>query len=289
MRNRLCCCLVLAVMTTESAGAQQSPSFEVASIKPSPSQPGPLRNVLWLPGGRMTATGLTLRELVRSAYVGDGIQLLTQIVGGPSWVDTDRFDIVAKAGDMSAQNADEVNRQRRAMLKSLLAERFALRVHLDSRPLPVFDLVPAGGDGRPGPQLKVSTCNRNAAPPNSQISVDARPCMPFRLVGMNPATGITMGAEGVTMPEFAAALAGFPEIGRQIRDRTGLTGAFDMKLTLAMPIPPGVALVGGSTSPANSDIGILAALQEQLGLKLEGRIDHAEVVVIDSVERPTAN
>ena len=290
MANRFYCGLVLASMAIASAGAQDVPSFEVASIKPSLSEPGPLRNVVWPPGGRMTASGLTLKELIRSAYVGDGIQLITQIVGGPSWVDTDRFDIVAKAGDLPTSNADEVNRQRRAMLKSLLANRFRLKVHEDTRVIPVFDLRLVDKDGKRGPQLKVSTCNRNAAPASSPSNPEGRPCVPFRVVGMKPGTGLTMSAEGVTMPEFAAALVGFPEIGRQIRDRTGLTGAFDVQLTLAMPVPPGASLAGGAPTPnAVNDSGILTALQEQLGLKLEGRQDQGDVIVIDSAERPTAD
>jgi uncharacterized protein (TIGR03435 family) len=92
------------------------------------------------------------------------------------------------------------------------------------------------------------------------------------------------------MPEFAAALVGFPEIDRPIRDRTGLAGAFDLQLTLGMPIPPGQSLAGSAPNPnASSDSGILTALPEQLGLKLEGRRDQTKVLVIDGAERPTAN
>lgn len=159
MLKRLRCMSILAVMATASATAQQLPSFEVASVKPSLGDPAPFRNVIWAPGGRMTATGLTLRELVRSAYVGDGIQLMTQIVGGPSWIDTDRFDILAKLEGVPPEDPDEAKRQRSAMLKSLLADRFALKLHADTRPLTVFDLVLLGKDGRLGPQLTISTCS----------------------------------------------------------------------------------------------------------------------------------
>jgi uncharacterized protein (TIGR03435 family) len=88
------------------------------------------------------------------------------------------------------------------------------------------------------------------------------------------------------MAEFAAALVGFPDIGRPIRDRTGLTGRFDVQLT--MPMGAGRGLAGGPPNPgALIDTGILTAIQEQLALKLEGRRDQIDVIVIDSVEPPT--
>lgn len=273
-------------MTIASAAAQQPASFDVASVKRSlADNPGP-RNVLWPPGGRMTATGLTVRELIRSAYMGEGIQLVTQVVGGPSWIDTDRFDIVAKMADVPTGSPEEIIRQHNAMLRSLLADRFGLKVHPDSRALPVFDLVLSSKDGTLGPHLKVSACDRQAGPPNSD---GPRPCVPFRMTGMNPAVGITMGAEGVTMSQFGAALVGFPEIDRPIRDRTGLAGAFDLQLTLAMPVLPAGGIGNGPPNPASMDSGILTALPEQLGLKLEGRQDQVNVIVIDSVEQPTAD
>jgi uncharacterized protein (TIGR03435 family) len=278
------------------AGVQQSPqtpSFEAASVKPNVSGPGPFRNVMWPPGGRMTATGLTLRELIRSAYVGDGIQLISQIVGGPSWLDTDRFDIVAKMSGVTDGTSDDANRQRSAMLQTLLADRFGLKVHADTRPLPVFDLVLANKDGKLGPALTVSTCDREAAPAATAVPAadGRRPCVLSRMVAMNQATGvITMAYEGRTMAAFAAALVSFPEIDRPIRDRTGLTGAYDLQLTTAVPLPQAQGIAGAAPNPAvNGDSGILTALPEQLGLKLEARRDQADVIVVDSAERPVAD
>jgi len=285
VRRRLRYVPIVAVAMMAGVAAQQGPSFEVASIKRNVAGPGPVRNVIWPPGGRMTATGLTVRELIRSAYVGDGIQLATQIVGGPSWIDTDRFDILAKEASVPAGNADEVKQQRSAMLKALLADRFKLRVHPDTRLLPVFDLVLAAKDGRPGSHLKVSTCNRLAAPSGSVASDGPRPCVLSRLVGMDPATGITLAFEGMTMQAFAASLVSYPEIDRPIRDRTGLAGAFDLQLTMPVPSPPAQAVPGA----AGSDSSIFTALSEQLGLRLEGRRDQIDVIVIDEVEQPAVD
>jgi uncharacterized protein (TIGR03435 family) len=250
-----------------NVAAQQRPGVEVASIKRNMAGRGPLPpNVLWLSGDRMSATGLTLAELIRSAYVGDGIQLMNQIVGGPAWINSDRFDIVGKLTGVTAGSPDEANRQRQTALKALLSDRFKLRLHTDRRDLPVFDLVLANKDGRLGPQIKASTCTR----------VGDRPCVPFRMMSMSSDTGMTMRTEGVTMREFAAAIVSFPEIGRTIRDRTGLTGTYDLQVTLPMPTPGAV-----------SDSGIVTALLEQLGLRLAGRRDLADVVVIAGAEPPT--
>jgi uncharacterized protein (TIGR03435 family) len=269
-----------------SAGAPQSPSFEIASVKRNLADPGPFRNVIWQPGGQMRATGLTLKELVRSAYVQEGIQLLDQIVGGPDWVSTYRFDIVAKPPAIPDADPSKTNQLRAAMLKGLLADRFKLKVRPDTRALPVFDLVPASEDGKFGPQLTVSTCTRAAALPGGAATDGSRPCVPSRMIGMEPGKGMTMRFEGLTMSEFAAALVSFPDIGRPIRDRTGLTGTFDVQLT--MPMGPGRGLAGGPpNSNALIDTGILTAIQEQLGLKLEARRDLIDVIVIDSVEPPT--
>jgi len=263
--------VVVAVLVTAALAAQQRPAFEVASIKRNVAGRGSLSpNVMWLPGDRMSATGLTLVELIRSAYVGDGIQLMNQIVGGPAWIRNDRFDVVGKLTGISTGSPDEANRQRQAALKTWLADRFQLKLHGDRRELPVFDLVLADKSGKLGPQLKVSACAR----------AGDRPCVPFRMAGMNPDTGITMRTEGMTIGEFAAAIVSFPEIGRTVRDRTELTGTFDLQLTLPLPAP-------GAARNAVSDSGILTALPEQLGLKLEGRRDLADVIVIDSAEAPT--
>jgi uncharacterized protein (TIGR03435 family) len=246
--------------------AAQQPAVEVASIKRAAGTgANGLTNVMWLPGERMSATNLTLVELVRSAYVGDGIQLMTQIAGGPSWARSDRFDIVGKLTGITIGDPAEANRERQIALQALLADRFKLKTHMEERELPVFDLVLANRDGTLGPQIKPSRCGR----------AGERPCAPSRMVSMNPSSGITMAYEGMTMAQLASALVMTPEIGRPVRNRTGLSAAFDLQLTLPFPNPN-----------APDESGVLTALREQLGLKLEGRRDNVVTIVIDGAEPP---
>jgi uncharacterized protein (TIGR03435 family) len=282
--------LTATALVAAAVVAAEQQAFEVATVKRSTANPGLFHVVRSLPGGRATATALTLKELIRSAYLPDGIQLPDQIVGGPSWIASDKFDIVAKAESVTTGDPNEANRQRMAMLKTLLADRFKLKVHRDKRELPVFDLVLVSKEGKLGPQLKVSTCNRQVAPAGSASEGGTRPCVPFRLLGLGGrgAPGVTAGAEGVTVPEMADVLAGFPEISRPVRDRTGLSGAFDLTINWV----GGVQLNGNGTPGApnpNADAGpgILSALQEQLGLKLENRRDFVDALVVDSAEPPT--
>jgi len=259
----------MIAITVAGVAAQQPPaSYEVVSIKRNTTAGTPLlRNVVWMPGDRMQATALTLADLIRSAYVGDGIQLTSQIVGGPAWGSTERFDVVAKlTGIIQTGNPDDVNRQRRAALKAILADRFRLEIRMERQEMPVFDLVRAGGEGAVTKMIP-STCGLNGS----------RPCGTSRFVKMDPAVGITLAYEGMTMEQLAGALVSSPVIMRPIRNRTGLSGAFDLQFT--MPMAAG--------ERAQAEAAIFTALQEQLGLKLEGRRDLADVLVIDNAGPPT--
>ena len=140
------------------ATVSQAPTFEVASVKPNNSGDGRVA-IIGQPGGRITMTNVPLRLMIRNAYrVQD-----SQIVGGPDWLNTARFDVAAKA-DGNAP-ADDMQ----SMMRALLAERFKLVTHNESRELPVYALVPARTDARPGPQLKKSNADcgagRGSAPP----------------------------------------------------------------------------------------------------------------------------
>ena len=149
---------VLAITNQSAPGATQPPpQFEVASIKPNKSGDG--RVMLSVqPGGRFTATNVTLRMMIRNAY-----QLQEfQITGGPSWISDDRFDIVAKAeagdtmGDPFRAEQNGQPSRGQLMIRALLAERFKLVVHNEDKEMPIYALVLARSDGRLGPQLKQS-------------------------------------------------------------------------------------------------------------------------------------
>ncbi len=149
--------LVILVVAAMTAAGQDtgSPAFEVASIKPNKSGDGRVL-IGFQAGGRYTATGITARMLVQQAYRIQPFQLL----GAPDWLASDRFDIIAKAeGDVAPGPDGPLP----LMLRGLLADRFKLAVHNETRELPIYALVKARSDGRLGPQLNRATVDCAAA------------------------------------------------------------------------------------------------------------------------------
>jgi uncharacterized protein (TIGR03435 family) len=268
------------------------PAFEVASIKPNNSGDG--RVMIGLqPGGRFTATNVPLRLLIRNAY-----QLQDfQIVGGPSWIGSEHYDIVAKGEDGLPPEPPSLDRTSpnrvQLMIRALLAERFQLVVHNETRELPIYALVLARSDGKLGPQLQKSEVDCNAVfaaargrggmpPPPGPPQPGERPSCGIR-IGMG---NLAMG--GTPLSQFANSLAMFT--GRTVQDKTGLTGNYDVTLTWTpdqMPQRP-----PGAPEPPPIDPNgpsIFTAVQEQLGLKLESQKGPVAVLVIDRVERPKEN
>jgi uncharacterized protein (TIGR03435 family) len=260
------------------------PVFEVASIRLNKSGADGA-SVRVQPGGRLTVTNNSVRNIVRNAY---NVQNF-QIVGGPDWINTDRWDIVAKAQD------DAAGPQLIIMLRNLLADRFKLVVHTEMRETPVYALVLARSDGRLGPQLRPSTVDcaallasfkeRKETPPNT---INGRPSC-----GTQTRPG-TMMTTATTIADFVRNLA--PMAGRPIVDRSGLTGTFDIDLTWApdqQPVDSAQGRGAPGTTPGTAPVpdgdrpSLVTAVQEQLGLKLESQRLPFETLVIDSVERPT--
>jgi uncharacterized protein (TIGR03435 family) len=251
-----------------------TPAFDVASIKPN--QSGALRVTMApQPGGRFVATNAPLRDIIRNAYQLPGYAL----IGGPSWVQTDRFDIGAKApSDLPAG-------QVRMMLRSLLADRFKLAMHRETRDLPIYLLAMARHDRTMGPELRRAEADCASAPALALDFLGPRdPNAPCGFLG--PGAGGNARFRGVTMEAFARFLE--PTVHRPVIDRTGLTGDFDMDLELTAelgppPPPPGVPdRFDRSSAPS-----IFTALQDKLGLRLESSRGQVEVLVVDHVEQPT--
>jgi bla regulator protein blaR1 len=266
-----------AVTRTRLQAPGGGPSFEVASVKPNKS--GEPRVLLHALPGRFTATNAPLRMLIREAYALQSFQLL----GGPDWLDSDRFDIAAKAEGNPTPELE------RLMLRALLAERFKLSVHSETRELPLYAMVMARTDGRLGPQLRhAGTDCAQAAPWSGLGPPDSPrdPNGPCRSVGQGSGGG--MRFRGITLDAFAKFLA--TPARRIVIDRTGLTGDFDIDLEMTAelgppPPPPGAPdRVDRTSAPS-----IFTALQEQLGLKLDSRRGAVEVLVIDHVEPPVPN
>lgn len=221
------------------------------------------------PGGRFTATNVTPAMIIRNAF---DLQE-SQLVGLPDWGHSDRYDVVAKAEQEFPITSAKPSLSQ-LMVQSLLEERFKLRSHRESRELPAYALVVARADGQLGPQLKASTIDcaalaaaRRAGTAPPQVPGARPPC------GMRFSGGKLVGGS-VTMLDLSATLAG--SAGRQVVDRTGLKGGFDLDFSFS------------PTSSADSSApSLFTALQEQLGLKLEPQRLPTDVLVIDSLERPT--
>jgi uncharacterized protein (TIGR03435 family) len=178
------------------------------------------------------------------------------------------------------------------MVQALLADRFKLVVHRETREMPTYALVLAREDERLGPQLKVSTVDcspgarRGLPPPPPPGPNERPPC------GMRMAPGSIMSG-GTALSQLATTLSN--SVGRMVVDKTGLTDRFDIDLKWTpdgMAAGGGLGIPGGAPPPVPVDTSgpsIFAALQEQLGLKLESERGPVEVLVIDSVEHPTEN
>jgi len=280
--------------------AQPNPQFEVASIKPNKS--GDMRVMMSVqPGGRFTATNVTLRMMIRNAY-----QLQEfQITGGPSWIADERFDIVAKAetGDQMGDpfRAEQTGQPSRGqlMIRALLADRFKLVVHDENKEMPIYALVLARSDGKLGPQLKASEVDCAAIVAAARARGGRGPMGPPPDPGRGgppPQCGIRIGpgnmaVGGSPMSQVATSLSMFA--GRIVVDKTGLAGSYDFTLTWTPDQMPGAGQrPPGAPEPPPIDpngASLFTAVQEQLGLKLDSQRGPVAMLVIDRAERPTEN
>jgi len=238
--------VVLMTMGSPFTKAQSPLQFEVASIKPNPTGDGTTK-LNTLPGGRLVANNVSLKLLIQFAW---GVKD-DEIAGGPSWLTTEKYDISAKADTPEELKEEEL----RPLLQSLLADRFQLKVHPETRELTVYSLVVA----KNGPKLTAHSGDARAS------------------VGTSYDSGtLTMNAAKTSMVLFANALG--RQLAHTVIDNTGLQGEFDFKLVWAP------AQTAESSSPS-----LFTALQEQLGLKLEATKRPGEVIVVDSAEKASEN
>jgi uncharacterized protein (TIGR03435 family) len=236
-------------------GCHAQQEFEVASIKPNTSM-GSNISINRTPGNGLSATNVTLRSLITFAYdIRDH-----QLIGGPAWLDKDRYDVVAKPprpaeGAAEPTGFQEVFLLIRTRVQALLADRFKLVVHTETREMPVYALVV----GKNGPHLEVSKGE------NMQIT---------------GSTGV-LRCKNIPMKDFAErALAN--RMGRTVLDKTGLTGAYDFEIKYAED--RGAAATADVSGP-----DFLTAMQEQLGLKLEQQKGPVPVIVVDRAEKADSN
>src|SRR5215467_12399422 len=277
-------CLAAAVALAAQEPAKEQ--FEVATIKVNRS--GELRQFIQRqPGGRVTVTNMPVRQLITFAY-----QLAQfQLIGGPSWMTGDRFDMVAKLeGDPSfgppGSGPDPIMRA----MQTLLADRFQLKLHRETREMDIYSLVMAKPGGAPAAGLKKSEidCAEMARARRGQPPPQGPPPIP---AGGGPIPCSIMGTPGMIrfggfpISQITAMLGAMT--GRMVLDRTGLTGNWEFVLTFAAEQrgqpPPGVDLPPVDPGAPS----IFTALQEQLGLKLDATKGPVDVTVVDSIEHPT--
>jgi len=257
MKFRVTIILLAAFPLFSQSPATPRPAFDIASVKASLSNEGYMDAT---PGGRFVATGIPLRMLITDAYRLRNVQ----IIGGPSWLDSDRWDIEGRPKAEDAVPApppaklDPAQPSREnLMLQSLLEDRFQFKFHWEKRELGVYELTVAKG----GPKFKES----NGVPPG-------RP----RFRG---------GRGNLEAYEISiATFVYFLRLDRIIIDGTNLKGLYDLSLKWTPETAQG-------TEPATlpEQPSIFTAIQEQLGLRLEATKSPVEVLVIDSVHKPSAN
>jgi len=275
--------LVVAIVAAAgSVAPAQTPTraFETTSIKRNP--PRDALPIAAMRGDRFVAPNTTVRDLIRVANLVEEVQ----IDGGPGWIASDRFAIEATAGpNVTAEDA-------RAMVRAMLADRFKLKTHTEKRDLQGFNLIAVRGntsDRRPsGPECApLRTPAGIPAPPPPPPPPGGTQVLPLTAGTALSKCGAALGpfwfsARAISLEQFATLLA--RTIRRPVVDRTNLMGPYDFDLTFQ----PESSTPSPIPAPADAP-SIFTAVQEQLGLKLDPQRVPTDVIVIDSVERPSEN
>lgn len=266
-------------------------TFDVASIKLAapgafipPAFPLDAGDAYNATGGRFFAT-FPLATFIQFAYklqlTPDQIQAM--IAPLPKWVATDRFEIEARAAALPNVTKDQM----RLMMQSLLADRFKLAAHSETRVMPVFAMT-LMRPGKTGSSLRPHDagppCDK-AAPPGAK---DVFPPVCNVYVLLKGPGGIRAGSRNTTPDLLAAAVAGFDRMGRPVVDQTGLTGRFDFVLEW-MPENRATAELGALPPSDPQGPTLLEGLRDQLGLKLEPAKAPVRVLIVDHVELPSDN
>ncbi|HTM02457.1 MAG TPA: M56 family metallopeptidase [Vicinamibacterales bacterium] len=261
--------------------------FEVVSIKPFDASGGAQMRMSMTPG-RYEVVGLPVRVVISQALM----MPINRLLGGPEWVDTERYAITAKAADGRPAAGPTIL----VMAANMLKDRFKLATHRETRQLPVYNLVFARGDKRPGPGFRESSPDCQAKIASRIQAAQGMPVAGCESLQINPGT---LEFKGVPIVVFAGALV--PAVGRTVIDKTGImSGYYDVTLKWTPEVGGGSLLpfngafgpsaAAAPQAPADRDApSLFTAIQEQLGLKLEDARGPVEVIVIDRVEKPTVD
>lgn len=258
---------------TVTMPSRELPGFEVATVKPS------------MPDGTMVMTKLTPdgvqiknAPLIFILHLAAGFLNATddQIIGVPSWVKTEKYDIDAKVGESDIPKLDKLSRvERNEMMLSLLADRFGLAVHWETRELPEYDLVVASGGS------KLSEAKPGDTYPNGLKDDQGQTTPGMVRVGLG-----TMDCQAIPIANLLEILSELS--GRTVVDKTGLTGKYDIKLRWR-PDGSSANPDAGGGSAEESEPNFFAAIGEQLGLRLVPAKGPVRVLVVDHIEKPSPN
>jgi uncharacterized protein (TIGR03435 family) len=257
--------LLIVSLAAPALWAQSAPAFEVASVKPAVQDDRNGISFFCYPGGRITVTKFTLKQLVEIAY---DVQP-HEVLGVPQWMDVDRFDIEARPAATSEASKDRPvspksppSPEVRRMVQTLLADRFQLKLHRETRESPVLILVATKGGHKLTPTQKP----------------DERPFVGVYRTGSVEQPAITIILAGNNAPVSLLTTELARRFKRPVFDKTELKGSYDFRVEFA-----------AQDDPAQPAPSIYAAMQEQLGLKLESGKGQAEVLVIDHVQKLAVN
>jgi uncharacterized protein (TIGR03435 family) len=236
--------------------ASADPAFEVATIKPTPPEGSPV--IFNLRARQFMSRGTSAKELIKIAYNVRG----RQVLGGPSWIEDQKFDVVAEP-DTPGVPSEE---QTRLMVRKLLEERFKLKVHMDQQLFPVMAVTM----DKDSPALVRSDPEFNG---HGSIYVKQAPDGQWQLQ-----------FAGNTIPQFIGLIMNFFQ-DRQLVDETGLTGLYDITLI----VPAGVFQNGPSSGPGDDRGNALIQAAQKIGFRFVQKKEPLQVIVVDHLEKPSAN
>jgi uncharacterized protein (TIGR03435 family) len=283
--------IACGVLSAAHGGARESqsaqaggaaPAFEVAEIKPDNSGRG--GHSQDFDGSRYRAVNVSAKFLIERAY---GLTE-AQILGAPSWVDSDMYDIDAKMDDdvmaaIDKMTAEQQSEQYKLIFQAFLAERFQLKVSQETRELPTYALVVA----KNGPKFKPTVLPPDPTDGSAPTEQQKDRGMDVGRSGRR----ISLEGNGVQIGRLILAIAPEPDFGgRVLVDETGLKGEYDLKLQWTRErLTAGPAESGAAPKTEDAEPSLFTALDEQLGLKIESRKAQVPVIVIQHIERPSGN
>ena len=256
------------MLSAQSPLPSPSEAFDVVSVKLNRSPVNPYGGFV---ANGFEAVAATTQQLISLAHGVSG----TQILEAPSWIRSEFYDVTARTG----RSTPATPPQMAGMLRRLLADRFKLLAHREQREAPVYTLLIARSDGRLGSRLQAATLDcdsraAKAAPGTRGLSI----------CGIDRGPGMSAGRT-MTIAQLSGVLGSI--VGREVVNRTGLVGNYDWDLSWTPT--PGEPGPRSEPTAAGEGVSIFTAVQEQLGLKLESDRGVIDALVIDRIERPTAN